>query len=147
MGEFGGPPSQEGGSKGRGRPQRTCSASIRTDTRFEPPQGVSDDSSVEESGVRRSSKQTKSKEPKRFGDPVNHSIKEVSEELTGGALLKAALQEYRRRLTNFQERNDRPTESKLRLLEKHLFRRKFGWKKEWIGNLAGETTWRKTKEI
>ena len=80
------------------------------DTRFEPPQGVSDDSSAEESGVRRSSRQTKSKEPQRFGDPVKHSIKEVSEELSGGALLKAALQEYRRRLTDFQERSDRPIE-------------------------------------
>ena len=90
------------------------------DTRFEPLQAS------QNRGVRRSSRQTKSKEPKRFGDPVKHSIKEVSEELTGGALLKAALQEYRRLLTNFQERSDRPTESKLRLLERHLFRRKFG---------------------
>ena len=70
---------------------------------FEPPQGVSDDSSAEESGVRRSSRQTKSKEPKRFRDPVKHSTKEVSEELSGGALLKAALQGYRQTLTNFQE--------------------------------------------
>ena len=55
------------------------------DTAFEPPQGVSDDSSAEESGVRRrSSRQTKIKEPKRFGDPIKHSIKEVSEELSGG---------------------------------------------------------------
>ena len=58
------------------------------DTIFEPPQGVSDDSSAEESGVRRSSRQTKNKDPKRFGDPVKNSIKEVSEELSGGALLK-----------------------------------------------------------
>ena len=76
---------------------------------------------------RRSSRQTKSKEPKRFRDPVRHSIKQVSEELTGGALLKAALQEYRRRLPEFKERNDRPTESKLGLLERHLFKRKFGY--------------------
>ena len=40
------------------------------DTAFETPQGVSDDSSAEESGVRRSSRQTKNKEPKRFGDPI-----------------------------------------------------------------------------
>ena len=69
----------------------------------------------------------KSKEPKRFGDPVKHSIKEVSEELTGGALLKAALQEYRRRLTEFKERGDRPMESKLGLLDRHLSSRKFGY--------------------
>ena len=54
------------------------------DTAFEPPQGVSDNSSAEESGVRRSSRQTKNKEPKRFGDPIKHSIKEISEELSGG---------------------------------------------------------------
>ena len=66
----------------------TATASERNKI-FEPPQGVSDDSSAEESGVRRSSRQTKSKEPKPFGDPVKHFIKEVSEELSGGALLKA----------------------------------------------------------
>ena len=66
----------------------TATASERNKT-FEPPQGVSDDSSAEESGVRRSSRQTKSREPKPFGDPVKHFIKEVSEELSGGALLKA----------------------------------------------------------
>ena len=88
------------------------------ETRFEPPQGVSDDSSAEESGVPRSSRQTKSKEPKQFGDPVKHSIKEVSEELSEGALLEAALHEYRRRLTDFKERSDMPIESKSRLLER-----------------------------
>ena len=101
--------------------------SAEREEKFEPPQGASDDSRIEDAGVRRSSRQTKSKEPKRFGDPVKHSIKEVLDELTGGALLKAALQEYQRRLTEFKERNDRPTVSKLRLLEKRLFRRKFGY--------------------
>ena len=97
-------------------------------TIFEPPQGSSDESSAEDSGVRRSSGQTKNKEPEPFGDPVKHSIKQVSEkELSGGALLKAALQEYRRRFTEFRERSDRPVESKLRILERHLFRRKFGY--------------------
>ena len=85
------------------------------DTIFKPPQGVSDDSSAEDSGVRRSSRQSKNREPKQFGDSVKRSIKEVSEELSGGALLKAALQEYRKRLTDFQERSDRPVESKLRI--------------------------------
>ena len=50
------------------------------DEKFEPPPGASDDSSVEEARVRRSSRQTKSKEPKRFRDPVKHFITEVSEE-------------------------------------------------------------------
>ena len=123
MGEFCRPTSQKVGPKGRGHNQP---ASER-DTRFEPPQGVSDDSSAKESGVRRSSRQSKSKKPKRFADPVKHSIEEVSEELSGGALLKAALQEYRGRLTYFLERSDRPIGSKLRLLERHLFRRQFGY--------------------
>ena len=44
------------------------------DTAFEPPRGVSDESSAKDSGVRRSSRHTKNKEPKRFGDPIKHSI-------------------------------------------------------------------------
>ena len=58
------------------------------DTAFEPPQGFSDESSAEESSVRRSSRQTKNKEPKRFGDPIKHSIKEILESLTGGHFSK-----------------------------------------------------------
>ena len=54
------------------------------DAAFESPQGFSDESSAEESSVRRSSRQTKKKEPKRFGYPIKHSIKEISENLTGG---------------------------------------------------------------
>ena len=38
-----------------------------------------------------------------------------------------ALQEYQRRLRDFKERSDRPVESKLRMLERHLFRQKFGY--------------------
>ena len=116
-----------GGSKGADDLRGHVQPASERNTKIEPPQGVSDDSSAEESGVRRSSRQNKSTEPERFGDPVKHSIKEVSEELTGGALLKAALQEFRRRLTNFQERNERPIESKLRLLERHLFKMNFGY--------------------
>ena len=63
----------------RGYPQQIS----EKDTTFEPPQGFSDESSTEESGIRRSSRQTKNKEPKRFGDPIKHSIKEISESLTG----------------------------------------------------------------
>ena len=60
------------------------------DDQFEPPQAASDDSSVMETDVRRSSRQNKSKELQRFGDPVKHSIKEISEEgLSGEVLLKA----------------------------------------------------------
>ena len=48
--------------------------------KFGPTTGAKDDSSMEDTGVRRSSRQTKNKEPQRFGDPVKHSIKEISKE-------------------------------------------------------------------
>ena len=101
--------------------------SSELDTNFEPPQGFSDESSAEESGIRRSSRQTKNKEPKRFGDPIKHSIKEISENLTGRGLLKEALRQYRNQLQDFKDRVDRPLESKVRRLERHLFMRKFGY--------------------
>ena len=108
----------------RGNPQQ----SSEMDTNFEPPQGFSDKSRTEESGIRRSSRQTKNKEPKRFGDPMKHSIKEeISENLTGGGLLKEALKEYRNQLRDFKDRNDKPMESKVQRLERHLFMRKFGY--------------------
>ena len=107
----------------RGNPQQIS----EKDTTFEPPQGFSDESSTEESRIRRSSRQTKNKEPKRFGDPIKHSIKEISENLTGGGLLKEALKEYRNQLRDFKDRSDRPMESKVRRLERHLFMRNFGY--------------------
>ena len=93
MEKFCEPTSQEGGSKGADDLRAHVQSASKRNTKFEPPQGVSDYSSAEELGVRRSSRQNKSTEPERFGDPVKHSIKEVSEGLTGGAFLKAALQE------------------------------------------------------
>ena len=96
------------------------------DEKFELPQGASDDSSVEDAGLK-GAQIDKEHGAKTLWGPSKHSIKEVSEELTGGAVLKAALQEYRRRLTEFKEQNDRPTESKLGLLERHLFKGKFGY--------------------
>ena len=50
------------------------------DERFDLQTGAWDDSSMEDTGVERSSRQTKSKEPRRFGDPVKHSIKKLSQE-------------------------------------------------------------------
>ena len=68
----------------RGNPQQTS----EKDTIFEPPQRFSDESRAEESSVRRSSGQTKNKEPKRFGDPIKHSIKEISEISDRGSTLQ-----------------------------------------------------------
>ena len=54
-------------------------------------------------------------------------MREISEkDLSGGGLLKAS-QEYRRRLAHFKTRNDTPVETRLELLQRHLFRRKFGY--------------------
>ena len=117
----------------RGNPQQIS----EKDTTFEPPQGFSDESSTEESGIRRSSRQTKNKEPKRFGDPIKHSIKEISENLTGGGLLKEALKEYRNQLRDFKDRSNRPMESKVRRLERHLFTRRRGWMEPELGNTIG----------
>ena len=54
------------------------------DERFDP---LSDESSMEDTGLERSSRQTKSKEAQRFGDPVNHSIEKILQEKFSGALL------------------------------------------------------------
>ena len=45
------------------------------DEQFDPPTGASDYSSMEDTGVRSSSWQTKSKESQLFGDPFKHSIR------------------------------------------------------------------------
>ena len=98
------------------------------DERLDPPTGASDDSSIEDTGVGRSWRQTKSKDSQHFGDLFKHSIKEISgEKLSEGALPKIALHEYRRRLTHFKTRSDRPIETRSGLLERDLFRQKFGY--------------------
>ena len=53
------------------------------DEKFELPQGASDDSSVEDAGLKRSSNRQRARSQNALGTPVKHSIKEVSEELTG----------------------------------------------------------------
>ena len=50
------------------------------DERFDSPTGASDGSSMEVTELRRSSLQTKSKKPRRFGDPGQHSLLVKSEE-------------------------------------------------------------------
>ncbi|XP_063713901.1 uncharacterized protein LOC134841794 [Symsagittifera roscoffensis] len=51
-------------------------------------------------------------------------LTQISQE--GRGLLKEALKEYRNQLRDFKDRSDRPMESKVRRLERHLFMRKFG---------------------
>ena len=77
--------------------------------RFDPPTGASDDSSMEYTGIRRSSRETMSKETQRFEDNIKHFIREFSDEsFSEGTILKAALQDQRRRLTRSKTQNDMP---------------------------------------
>ena len=71
---------------------------------------------------------------------MTHSIKLITSDQDITDLNKAALEAYRVRLTTLKPDVNRPIETKLGLLEKHLFRRKFGsealgiskrWNAEW----------------
>ena len=110
------------------------------DERSNAPPGFSDESGETEVPIRRSGRQTKNKGPIRFGNLVTHSIKLVSTDQAITDLNKAALEAYRVRLATIKPDVSRPIETKLGLLEKHLFRRKFGsealdiaktWNAEW----------------
>ena len=88
--------------------------------------GFSYESGDSEATARRSERNTKSKGPKRYGNPVKYSIKLVSPQQDVTDLNKAALEAYRVKLANFRTDANKPEETKLGLLEKHFFRRKFG---------------------
>ena len=90
------------------------------------PPGVSDESGDSEAPVRRSDRSTKNKGPSRYGNPYKHSVKLVTSEQDLVDLNMAALESYRIKLANFRSDVNKREESKLGLLEKHLFRRKFG---------------------
>ena len=90
------------------------------------PPGFSDESGETEVPVRRSGRQTKNKGPIRFGNPVKHSIKLITTDQDITDLNKAALEAYRFKLATFKADANKPVETKLGLLEKHLFCRKFG---------------------
>ena len=90
------------------------------------PPGFSDESNETEIPVRSSGRPTKNKDPVRFGNPVKHSVKLITTDQNVTDLNKAALEAYRVKLATFKTDVNKPVESKLGLLEKHLFRRKFG---------------------
>ena len=93
------------------------------------PSGVSDDSVVDEQGgtnVRRSTRATKNQGPKRFGSPVKHSVKHISAD-DENAINEMALEQYRLGLANVKTDKHNPMETRLKLLERHLFRKKFGY--------------------
>ena len=94
------------------------------------PPGFSDESIIDEqtgTTIRRNKRATKNQEPKRFGSPVKHSVKEVGTNEDIADLNELALERYRQKLANLKTDTSRPLETRLGLLECHLFRRKFGY--------------------
>ena len=102
------------------------------------PPGFSDESEVEETSVSKSGRAKKG--PTRYGNPIKHSVKSISYQNNLLDLKQAALEAYRIKLANFKPGASNSVETKFGLLEKHLFRRKFGsealditrsWNAEW----------------
>ena len=102
------------------------------------PPGFSDESEVDETSVRKSGRAKKG--PTRYGNPIKHSVNAISYQNDLLDLNRAALEAYRVKLANFRPGASNSVETKFGLLEKHLFRRKFGsealninrsWNAEW----------------
>ena len=98
-------------------------ATVDEDDYINPP-GISDESGEGETSVRRSGRSKKG--PSRYGDPIKHSVKLISSQNDIMDLNKAALEAYRIKLAKFKPDTKNSIESKFGLLEKHLFKRKFG---------------------
>ena len=93
------------------------------------PSRISDDSVVDDQGgtnVRRSKQTTKNQGPKRLGSPVKHSVKYISAD-DEADVNEMALEQYRSGLANVKTNKNNPIETRLKLLERHLFRKKFGY--------------------
>ena len=72
--------------------------------------------------VRRGKRANKNQGPKRSGSPIKHSVKDISTDKDIADLNELALDAYRQKLANVK------TDTRqLGLLERHLFRRKFGY--------------------
>ena len=102
------------------------------------PPGFSDESEEEGTSVRKSRRSKKG--PSRYGDPIKHSVKSISYHNDLLDLNQAALEAYRIKLATVKPDSTNSVETKFGLLEKHLFRRKFGsealdinrsWNAEW----------------
>ena len=94
------------------------------------PPGFSDESMIDEqtgTTIRRSKRATKNQGHKRFGNPVKHSVNEISTDEDIADLNELALDKHRYKLTNSKTDTSKPLETRLNLLERHLFRRKFGY--------------------
>ena len=93
------------------------------------PSGILDDSVEDEQGsasVRRSKRTTKNQGPKRLGSPVKHWVRYISADEEAD-LNEMALEQYRYGLANVKTDKNNPMETRLKLLEHHLFRKKFGY--------------------
>ena len=102
------------------------------DVHMDTPPGCSDESSKDEhqgsiAQIRRSNRQTKNQGPKRYGDPAQHSVRLICSEEDLTDLNKAALEAYRLKLARLKTDTNKLAETKLGILERHLFRKKFGY--------------------
>ena len=107
------------------------------------PPDFSDESMIDEqtgTSVRRSKRATKNQGPKRIGSPGKHSVEDISTDEDIADLNAMALEQYRYKLANLKTDTSKPLETRLNLLERHLFRRNFGysaldtsrpWKTQW----------------
>ena len=114
------------------------------------PSGFSDESGQEDGliAVRRRGRPNKNQTPKRYIDPVTHSIKLICSEEDIIDLNKAALEAYRIRLANSKTKTEELVETRFGMLERHLLRKKFGcaslhitktWNAAWRVPLQFET--------
>ena len=94
------------------------------------PPGFSDESMIDEqtgTSVKRSKRAIKNQVPKIIGSPVKHSVKEITTDEDIADLNDMALEQYRYKLANLKTHTSKPLETRLNLLERHLFRRNFGY--------------------
>ena len=95
----------------------------REDDNSNNPPGFSDESEEGKTSVGRSGRSKRG--PIRYGDPIKQSVKFISSQNNLLDLIKAALEAYRIILANFKPDMKNSIETKVGLLEKHLFRRKY----------------------
>ena len=94
--------------------------------------------------VRRSKRTTKNQGPKRLGSPVKHWVKYISAD-EEAVIKEMALEQYRYGLANVKTDKNKPMETRLKLLERHLFRIRLDmphWTRHSRGAHSGKCLWR-----
>ena len=76
--------------------------------------------------MRRSKRATKNQGRERLGSSVKHSVKYISTGEEVADLNEMALEQYRFSLANVKTDKIKPMETRLKLLERHLFRENLG---------------------